>query len=1584
MSVVHHGDKRLKRKSKLKAKKARRRKKKLLSKKDLLDPTELLEQAIQSGLEAGYSDLDDGDIARAPNAVTWVLGAKYLNVKPYPKQLQDIIHFFTAACIAEGEKIITEKGPIQIENLKLGDSVWTKKGWYPVKEKRLTGRKDVYTLTTNLGFTTRGSLDHRFYVLRKDLKTVWRPMGRIQPGDYVAVSIPVITADQPARLPFIREKGGRGRPEAVFDTPTHMSIELSRLLAYLWTDGHVGTYTTSFTNTRRVLINDYVKCWKHLFPNTQLTVSKYNNKWEVVYSGSYLCRWFRALGRTPLKEDLEGLPSCIWKSGKTYMAAFLQCFFEGDGGLRGRLLMSCSPSDAVAQEIQLALLGFGILSRRKPDRNIYEVVLSGINAKKFHKVIGFFSDKSRHQSRLSSDDHPSRGGSNGVALRLRIPYVKDALAKLFPNRPYHLSFGGINRHNPTYHKLDSISGWIYDNIKQVDRTTCSRLKRLHRQRFIWLPVKSIKLYKRNYPVWDIETNGSFSVGGHLVHNCYFCSDTEYLVDIPVDARLGDIRDRMQLMRHGRCPKCKRRVAEMRYEWCLDPANTYDGFIKPQPPNELCAVKGQRSGKSIETAMMSSYITHRYLTLPNPSRWFRLLKRQVLHTTFVSVTATQAWENLWQPYSDFVDDSPWFRDYHEFLDSEADRLGVETLWAKKDTYLWYGHKRLAQTFAPADVRTLRGRTRILSAIDELGWFSSSKAKVRADGDGTWRALDRSLATVRNAANRKRRTHQSTPDGYMLTISSPSAATDPIMRRLYKAPKSPRVYSILTPTWGANPDFTEQSLRDQEGDVSEADFRCVDPSTLVSTSKGLQPIGNFCSAYGAHRIKDLLANSHKGLFQVSHAIRNKPSRTLEVETKHGLKVICTRDQKFLTVSENMSIKWVQARNLIEGVHHLVVANKVIWPDSPPTWSYAPVYVGTNQKETRIPKKMSLTLARFLGYHAAEGSLSRTNYLLKFGITDKTIALDYLRLFNKLFRLRKKLSPEWHELSTKYCYEVDLTRKDVYDWFHLIGAQGNSHTKQVPWVILQSPRKFVVEFLRGLFEGDGSIGDSSGMTLELASETLVRQTQILLLQLNILGAVNPSKGGHRLVISGINRDRFVQTVGFISDQKRRFTDRGVTKQHSLTLKIPSARETNNLLILDALRRSGGMTDEELHRTLGTPRQLRIRLVRRGLVIDSGRKRKNESGKIAKVWVTPMDKDDPRLTRAIKLHRLPELGESYLESLTPRVRKRLETLKNYVTSPVRSVIEGPIVETCDFSIPKTKRFLGNGLVLHNCDFACEPPYSSDPWWDSQDQLLGLCRKDPNENRLWNLQIKQMVDPLGAKRDWIWGNLAIIGTDRQTPRVLTLDTGEKNNSFSWCLAHYDKKPQTTVIDEVGEVAPGDGQRIHLRHMWEFVILPLVQNFRLIHVVWDRWESSNYVSELRTTWKVRAEQYTAARSDAKQLRSNMLNSLISFPMPECPIEQLPIADNVICSRFPRAHLLLQCMTVRQANGVPIKPEGGTDDTFRTVLLADTYIREFEKDYSFYNRYGGGRVVGVSGSRGRGRIVITGAGGVGIAVSGGRR
>ena len=240
-------------------------------------------------------------------------------------------------------------------------------------------------------------------------------------------------------------------------------------------------------------------------------------------------------------------------------------------------------------------------------------------------------------------------------------------------------------------------------------------------------------------------------------------------------------------------------------------------------------------------------------------------------------------------------------------------------------------------------------------------------------------------------------------------------------------------------------------------------------------------------------------------------------------------------------------------------------------------------------------------------------------------------------------------------------------------------------------------------------------------------------------------------------------------------------------------------------------------------------------------------------------------------------------------------------------------------------------------CDFGCVPPYSDDPWWDNQETLIDLCSK--RSTNLWVGSPTLNKDPIGRSSRYVAYKFASINRDKATPRCLSFDTGERACSFSWAVTSFDRENDTVVVEDVGELAPAKGEHIHHGLMWEHVIVPLVTGFHCVHVVWDRWESTRYVQDLRTIHQVRAEQYSATMRDGKNLRSDMLNGRVTLPQPETKIEDLEIGSNVDLARYPKTHLLFQFLAARDHNGLPLKPDGGNDDTLRAVLLGHRFVRD---------------------------------------------
>lgn len=235
------------------------------------------------------------------------------------------------------------------------------------------------------------------------------------------------------------------------------------------------------------------------------------------------------------------------------------------------------------------------------------------------------------------------------------------------------------------------------------------------------------------------------------------------------------------------------------------AVTYDLQMDGLPQFVSAGMISHNSGKSIVVAMISSYQTHILLKSQDPTGILGIDKATVLHGTFVALTQKQATDTLWSPFFNYVMSSPWFQRYHALIKSHERKYGQEVMKIR-DTFILYGHRNFVIYPAGPDGRVLRGRTRVLGALDEIAYFDNDpdSKKVKVSATLVYGALDRSLATVRAAELRLLAAdYNDAFTGIMLNVSSPLHARDKINELLRQAQGSKSLLGIHAPTWKMNP-------------------------------------------------------------------------------------------------------------------------------------------------------------------------------------------------------------------------------------------------------------------------------------------------------------------------------------------------------------------------------------------------------------------------------------------------------------------------------------------------------------------------------------------------------------------------------------------------------------------------------------------------------------------------------------------------------------------------------------------------------------------------------------------------------------
>lgn len=177
------------------------------------------------------------------------------------------------------------------------------------------------------------------------------------------------------------------------DIPAVLDERLASFLGYMLGDGHI-------SRVKRVLGvtsgDDEIK--EHV---EELVVALFGIDTHTIRDGS---RWRINVYSSMLADFLqEGLgllngpsasektiPQAILCSPESVVCAFLSAYFDADGyaGKQGVILSTAS--EKMSQQVQLLLMNFGILSRRRQQKDgCWHVHVAGASAKRFDERIGF-------------------------------------------------------------------------------------------------------------------------------------------------------------------------------------------------------------------------------------------------------------------------------------------------------------------------------------------------------------------------------------------------------------------------------------------------------------------------------------------------------------------------------------------------------------------------------------------------------------------------------------------------------------------------------------------------------------------------------------------------------------------------------------------------------------------------------------------------------------------------------------------------------------------------------------------------------------------------------------------------------------------------------------------------------------------------------------------------------------------------------------------------------------------------------------------------------------------------------------------
>ncbi|MAF43127.1 MAG: hypothetical protein CMI54_03010 [Parcubacteria group bacterium] len=185
---------------------------------------------------------------------------------------------------------------------------------------------------------------------------------------------------------------------------------------------------------------------------------------------------------------------------------------------------------------------------------------------------------------------------------------------------------------------------------------------------------------------------------------------------------------------------------------------------------------------------------------------------------------------------------------------------------------------------------------------------------------------------------------------------------------------------------------------------------------------------------------------------------------------------------------------------------------------------------------------------GFHSKNKNHQKTKCYITTGDYETVVKIS--EIIKKCFGYEPRVQPLQNKWSINI-YSVILNHFLMSNFGFNSGK--TSHTKKIPDLIFQSPKKVVVNFLRGYYDADGCAAKDGSVILSSTSKILIRQTQDLLLRFGIITKLNKQKNYnpqkhntcYQLYLAGEHSRTFHNEITFGLQRKRRIQENWLSKK-------------------------------------------------------------------------------------------------------------------------------------------------------------------------------------------------------------------------------------------------------------------------------------------------------------------------------------------------------------------------------------------------------------------------------------------------------
>jgi intein/homing endonuclease len=322
-------------------------------------------------------------------------------------------------------------------------------------------------------------------------------------------------------------------------------------------------------------------------------------------------------------------------------------------------------------------------------------------------------------------------------------------------------------------------------------------------------------------------------------------------------------------------------------------------------------------------------------------------------------------------------------------------------------------------------------------------------------------------------------------------------------------------------------------------------CLTKDSLILTENGLVELDELVIEKDKLGFTDLdvphmVCNKDGVLTPATQTFVSEYGETFKIKTKLGIELEGSWKHPLL-INRNGEEVWVRMNELVVGDKPIINYNQNYFgQDSKFDFSFD--RVNYNQKNINIPVKLSdnLDFCYLLGLFVAEGNFTSR------GITITNVDEQ---ITNFLINDIAKLGNGFKKVDDRH-YNYHST--ELVQWFEEFGLKKhNARDKEIPLSILKMPKEVIVNFLQGMFDGDG-MSTIKDIKYSSTSKKLIKTLQTLLLNFGIISHIKketqktsessiiPNKDHvctiYNLKIYSEHAIKFYDEIGFRLDRKQK----------------------------------------------------------------------------------------------------------------------------------------------------------------------------------------------------------------------------------------------------------------------------------------------------------------------------------------------------------------------------------------------------------------------------------------------------------------